>query len=432
MQQTPKPYINKFKLRHHAYGTELRRNMSKIILEKGTILPKPIQYSDIDEAMYEWVDKKMDLSYDGKRLSTYKLYSTQRISEYIQTWKGSDETNSLELNFKTVTREFNPQKGEIQGNYFNIPGHKNFAMFYVPVLEENGVEAYDRYTMKQPFGVNLLYSVSIVSNKMELINLMNEKMLYEFSAINCYISPNGHPMSMSLDEISDNSEYTIDDRKYYSQTYKIKVRGYIIREEDYEVERVPSRIVMSSHDSDASGKVYKRGKNRDMKVKFIHDDIEDSEKYIDVCNTPLNQKDKERHVEIYEETSDTRYCCDEGAQRYTNKLIKFIIDFEECLKEVSFICDKEAVMTEVETENVYDFKLFINDELMDLDNEIKFFEGDKIDVKISRDNDFKSSKLTLVAYDPNESIDNEHIAESPLDDEIGEEDIYVDKEEKQR
>ena len=172
MQQTPKPYINKFKLRHHAYGTELRRNMSKIILEKGTILPKPIQYSDIDEAMYEWVDKKMDLSYDGKRLSTYKLYSTQRISEYIQTWKGSDETNSLELNFKTVTREFNPQKGEIQGNYFNIPGHKNFAMFYVPVLEENGVEAYDRYTMKQPFGVNLLYSVSIVSNKMELINLM--------------------------------------------------------------------------------------------------------------------------------------------------------------------------------------------------------------------------------------------------------------------
>ena len=159
----PKPYMDKLKLRHHAFGTERRRNMSKMILERGTPFPKPIEYSDIDEAFFKWVDEKIRIVYDGKRLPTYKLYSTQRLSEYLQEWDKQDDTGNPILNFKTVTRELNPQKGENQGSYFNIPGHKDFAMFYVPVLQENGTEAYDKYTMKQPFSVNFLYSVSIIS-----------------------------------------------------------------------------------------------------------------------------------------------------------------------------------------------------------------------------------------------------------------------------
>jgi hypothetical protein len=131
----PKPYIDKFRLRRHAYGTERRRNMSKMILEEGTPFPKPIEYSDIDQEMFNWVDKKFNLVYDGVRLPTYKLYSTQRISEYSQTWSQTDDYGNVIMNFKTITRENNPQKGENQGAYFNIPGHKDFAMFYVPVLQ---------------------------------------------------------------------------------------------------------------------------------------------------------------------------------------------------------------------------------------------------------------------------------------------------------
>ena len=195
----PKPFLDKFKLRHHAYGTERRRNMSKLILEQGTPLPKPIEYSDIDDSMYHWVVEHIDIAYDGKKLPTYKLYSTQRLSEYLQTWDKQDEVGNPIINFLTITRELNPQKGENQGNYFNIPGHKDFAMFYVPVLQENGTEAYDKYTMKQPTQINFIYTISIISNKMEIINEVNELMHYEFNAITCYVSPNGHPMSMTLD-----------------------------------------------------------------------------------------------------------------------------------------------------------------------------------------------------------------------------------------
>jgi hypothetical protein len=141
--------MDKLKLRHHAIGTERRRNMSKLILEEGTPFPQPIEYSDIDIAVFNWVDKKINLVYEGERLPTYKLFSTQRISEYSQTWSHTDDYGNIMMNFKTVTRDNNPQKGEITSNYFNIPGHKDFTMFYVPVLQENGTEAYDKYTMKQ-------------------------------------------------------------------------------------------------------------------------------------------------------------------------------------------------------------------------------------------------------------------------------------------
>lgn len=435
MQQKPKPYLDKFRLRRHAFGTEQRRNMSKLILEQGTPFPKPIEYSDIDESMFKWVEEHIDIVYDGKKLPTYKLYSTQRLSEYIQSWDKQDDTGNPIINFKTVTRELNPQKGDNQGNYFNIPGHKDFAMFYVPVLQENGTEAYDKYTMKQPTQINFIYTVSIISNKMEIINKMNELMHYEFNAIDCYISPNHHPMSMTLEDISDESEYTIDDRKYYSQSYKIKVRGYIIRKEDYKVERIPSRIVMSSHDSDASGIVTRRGKNKrnDEKVQFIEDIklSDDDKKRIIESDTEhcemIPMEDRERVIEIEEEIPDTTACCPKPS-KYYNKIMKVIMNFD-CTLELTFIIDKDMVLTSVETDNVYDFRIIVNGESMSLDNNIKFFEGDEITVKISRDDVFKPSVLTLVGYDPNVAFDKDDIAEVSVDEQVNEEDILINYDE---
>ena len=430
----PKPYMDKLKLRHHAVGTERRRNMSKLILEEGTPFPQPIEYSDIDIAVFNWVDKKIDLVYEGERLPTYKLFSTQRISEYSQTWSHTDDYGNIMMNFKTVTRDNNPQKGEITSNYFNIPGHKDFAMFYVPVLQENGTEAYDKYTMKQPFGVNFTYSVSIITNKMELLNEMNEKMHYEFSAIQCYIEPNGHPMSMTLEDISDDSEYTIDDRKYYSQTFKIKVRGYIIRREDYKVERVPSRFVMSSRDSDAAGIVNRRGKNRreDERVKFIEEPVKfpPIETLIDEerCETPLPEE-VQKPSDVYEETDDARECCTPEESRYYKKLVKIIMTFDDCIKELSFQIDKDVIVDHLEIENVYDFKIFVNEEEIELEEGYRFEKDDEITVKISRENEFSDSEVTFIGYDPETAFDKENLPEVSIDEKPDEEHILINPKE---
>ena len=426
--------MDKLRLRRVSNGGERRRNISLRILEKGTPLPKPIEYADIDNAMFEWVDKKFDLTCNGKKLPTYKLYSTQRLSEYAQSWSNLDESGSLILNFKTITREMNPQKGMSQGGYFNIPGHKDFAVFYVPILQENGTEAFDRYTIKQPFAVSLIYTVSIITNKVELLNEMNQLMNYEFNAINAFLYPNEHPMSMKLDSVSDDSEYSIEDRKYYAQSYKITVNGYIIRKEDFSVERIPSRFVMAMKDS--VGNEYRRGKNRKLseRVTFMEDlpNTSKTKKFTlsamggeSDCETFPFGNDKMRPQEIVPiEDADTSCCIGEG-NKYYNKVVKILIDFDECLTEIKFAIDKDIVINSVEVENVYDFRILINQEVVSLDDEIKMYAEDEITVKISRKDMFAKSSLTLVGYDPNVAIDSSDLKESSLDEPIGEEIIEI-------
>ena len=426
--------MDKLRLRRVSNGGERRRNISLRILEKGTPLPKPIEYADIDNAMFEWVDKKFDLTCNGKKLPTYKLYSTQRLSEYAQSWSNLDESGSLRLNFKTITREMNPQKGMSQGGYFNIPGHKDFAVFYVPILQENGTEAFDRYTIKQPFAVSLIYTVSIITNKVELLNEMNQLMNYEFNAINAFLYPNEHPMSMKLDSVSDDSEYSIEDRKYYAQSYKITVNGYIIRKEDFSVERIPSRFVMAMKDS--VGNEYRRGKNRKLseRVTFMEDlpNTSKTKKFTlsamggeSDCETFPFGNDKMRPQEIVPiEDADTSCCIGEG-DKYYNKVVKILIDFDECLTEIKFAIDKDIVINSVEVENVHDFRILINQEVVSLDDEIKMYAEDEITVKISRKDMFAKSSLTLVGYDPNVAIDSSDLKESSLDEPIGEEIIEI-------
>lgn len=426
--------MDKLRLRRVSNGGERRRNISLRILEKGTPLPKPIEYADIDNAMFEWVDKKFDLTCNGKKLPTYKLYSTQRLSEYAQSWSNLDESGSLILNFKTITREMNPQKGMSQGGYFNIPGHKDFAVFYVPILQENGTEAFDRYTIKQPFAVSLIYTVSIITNKVELLNEMNQLMNYEFNAINAFLYPNEHPMSMKLDSVSDDSEYSIEDRKYYAQSYKITVNGYIIRKEDFSVERIPSRFVMAMKDS--VGNEYRRGKNRKLseRVTFMEDlpNTSKTKKFTlsamggeSDCETFPFGNDKMRPQEIVPiEDADTSCCIEEG-DKYYNKVVKILIDFDECLTEIKFAIDKDIVINSVEVENVHDFRILINQEVVSLNDEIKMYAEDEITVKISRKDMFAKSSLTLVGYDPNVAIDSSDPKESSLDEPIGEEIIEI-------
>lgn len=418
--QNPKKYIDHLQYRKHAVGKERRLNMSKAILEHGTPLPRPIEYSDIDIAFFNWVDKVFPLVNDGELLPTYKLFSTQRLSEYAQTWQNLDSKGNLVLNFKSVTRENNPQKGESQGGYFNIPGHKDFAMFYVPVLQDNGVEAYDKYTIKQPFAVNFMYKVSIFTNKYELLNKMNESMQYEFSALNCYIAPNEHPMPMTLESVSDESEYTIDDYKYYAQTYDIKVKGYIIRREDMKVERIASRLIMQNQAEEG-----KRQPSAKGKVEFIKWNRENTVTPA-ACDIPPYGEPADPNAKVKVKIEPWNPCGIEEESDYYNKIVKIFMHFDECTSSITFTIDKEIVLDSVETDNVYDFRLLVNGEVMNLENEVKLYDGDSVEVKITRDDMYRSSDMTLIGYDPNVVIDKTYLPESSLDEnDVDEEDIEI-------
>lgn len=375
----PKPFLENFKLRNKSYGIDRRRDLSKIILENGTPLPKPITYKDIDDSFFNWVNNEIEISFENEKIPTYKLYSNQRINEYAQNWNYTDDVGNLLMNFKTVTRDSNPEKGTNQGENYNIPGNRKYPMFAVPILQENGSEAYDIYSMEQPFCVDFIYTVSIITNKYDLINIMNEKINYEFKAITQYINVNGHFIPMNLESISDESEYNIDDRKYYSQSYKIRVKAYIIREEDFTVTKVPSRF----------------------KISLLGD-----KKRKDIVKIDYNS--------------------------YENMESTLIINFPICIDKVETQINFNLKITDIELKNIsldY-FRMYINDEIIinrnDVPDIINIVKNDILKIEFSPDDVTKESSLILKGVNLDEVVNVNYNPESSLDEKPNKEEIILD------
>lgn len=345
-------YKNRLLLRRPSVGHDRRREIAKGTLKDSTPLPKTLLYKDIDECFSEWVKEELSIAFEGELLPTISLYSSQRFSEYMQTWGNVDDKKNIILNFKAITRENNPKTGTIVGQTKNIPGEHPALLKTVEAYDSNNRKYYIDYRMKQPMPIDLVYTVSLLTNKYELLNEFNMIVNDKFKAIDTYIQPNGHFIPMKLNDISDESEYSIDNRQFYSQSYNITVMGYIITEDDFIVEERPE-IKYASYENE----------------KGTYADIEEFE-------------------------------CDNASQ-YQYKKINLIIHFESCSTSYKFKIDTNFESQTIETENVRFYRLWINDvEVKDFENKIRVRENDEIKIKgLTRFNAYKESIITFKGYD---------------------------------
>ena len=342
-----KEYKNYIDLHNHPTGDDRRLEMLSDILKSGTFLPNTVEYKDIDEEFTRWVESLKITSDDGVEFPTMKLFSNQRFSEYTQSWKHTDSNNNLLLNFKTVSRENFPQFGKIQNGYWNIPGDDRFYLMKRQiVLDDNGSESLLDLKMKQPVAIDLNYKLTIFTTQYHSINDFNIIINKAFSSRQCYIKPNEHFMPMTLDGISDESSYSIDDRQFYGQTYNIKVLAYIITKEDYRVEEIP----------------LKRGITIPVMGRPTHKPdiaIEECENNEDVVLTITYPK------------------------KTTNNVASFTIDMD-------------MTVTDIETENLFNnYEIYVNGEKKDKSINIQFKDGDKIKVKTSKQLKNNEAKIIL-------------------------------------
>lgn len=335
-------YKNSIQLKTESVGDERRYELLSDILQGGTFLPKTVVYKDIDEAFKKFVEEKLHfVSDDGKELPTMVLYSNQRFSEYTQSWQYTDENKNLILNFKTVSRENNPQYGKIQNGLWNIPGDKFYLAKRQIVLDDNGSESILDLKMKQPMAADLNYKVSIFCTKYEMINDFNILVNSLFTGRQCYIWPNEHPMPMTLEGVSDESSYQIDDRQYYAQTYNIKVMGYVITENDYKVEEIPLK----------------------RKVEMP---------------TSLDSNSRRKAVvEIDEEETE------------------ILITFPAGCKKAKFIIDTDFSVSDIELTNVRSFKIKVNESNI-IGKTFILADGDEVEVEISQIHKDKESSLKML------------------------------------
>ena len=232
-------YKNILKLRHLPDPIEERENLFKEVLKDSTPLPQTLELQDIDVAFKDWVEKDLSIVFEGNDIPTIALFSAQRFSEYMDSWQNNDDNKNIIMNFKVITRENNPQPGTLHNKNMNIPGGFTYLMKRTLMEDKNGRPYFLDYRMRQPFCVDLLYTVSLVTNKYQLLNEFNTMLNKKFCAIQSYIRPNGHFLPMKLEGITDESEYSMDDRQFFSQSYQIRVMAYIIQEDDIIQEEKP-------------------------------------------------------------------------------------------------------------------------------------------------------------------------------------------------
>jgi hypothetical protein len=343
-----KKNLNDLNLHQPLLGNERRLEMFNDIVANGVPLPKAVTYQDIDDDFKRWVNEDLVIVDDnGNKFPTMSLFSNQRFSEYSQSWSFTDKNNNLLLNFKTVTRENNPQYGKIQGGLWNIPGDRFYTMQKVKHLDENGTESLLVFKMREPVAVDFKYKLTIFATKFQYINDFNTIMVKKFAARQCYIRPNGHYMSMILEGINDESEYNIDDRQFYSQSYDIKVMGYILTEDDFRVYEEP------------------------LKQGFSF------------MQLPKRKK-KTSDVEI-EETKG----------KYFDE-ISLEVTFPKNSTKTEFTIDTDFIVKNIELENVTkNYRIIVKDDELQENKIISFKENDKIKITINKRNPIKESKLIL-------------------------------------
>lgn len=361
--ESPMTYKNALELADlDKHGDERRIELLSNALADGTFLPNTVTYKDIDSTMKKWVEKYLYISYEGKELPTMSLFSNQRFSEYTQSWQFTDNDKNILMNFKTISREINPSFGTNQGSMYNIPGNRFYTMIRKRVLDDNGTESYLDYMMKQPFCVDIAYNVSIFTNKYQLINEFNMLLNDAFKARQCYIAPNDYYMPMILDSINDESEYEINDRQFFAQTFVIIVKAYIITENDFKIEERPARWT----------------------VNFM-----------------IEEQGRKPRAEI-EESDNFEY-----NGRFYYKPVTLTLNYPLCSDVCKFNMDSNFKIIDADYENVVkNIKIFVNDEKTDWKN-LSITDGDSVKVAINRYYINEPSKLIFYGYDPTIVYDSE-------------------------
>ena len=241
------------------------------------------------------------------------------------------------LNFKTITRENNPQFGKIHNGYWNIPGNdRYYLMKRQMVLDDNGSESILDLKMRQPVAVDLNYKLTIFTTQYHLVNDFNTLITKAFSSRQCYIKPNEHFMPMTLESVSDESNYSIDDRQFYGQTFNIKVMAYIITEDDYRVEQIP----------------YKRG--------------------VTVPTMTVKKNMPEAYIEECEDDSGT--------------VTLTVLYPKKCARTVaSFTVDTDVTINNITVQNLFNnYEIFVNGEICDKTQDFPIFDGDNVVIKASK------------------------------------------------
>ena len=222
--------------------SERREQLLEYINKDGTYLPKSVLHADLDRGMLDFVKTDLEVITAGKIVPMLDiLITTQNWSQYLETWKFVDLDYNPSPPFITVVRSPEVKYGTNPSLQYTIPNRKQF--YYASVPTWNGNEqGMDIYTIPQPVPVDINYSVKIICNRMRELNQLNKIVMQKFSSRQAYTFIKGQYVPIIMNNVSDESQMSLDARKYYVQSYDFTMLGYLIDEEEFQVKPAIQRV----------------------------------------------------------------------------------------------------------------------------------------------------------------------------------------------
>jgi hypothetical protein len=220
-----------------------REELLEYIQKDGTYLPKSVLHEDLDRGMLDFIKEELKIVVEGKIIPTVdRIITTQNWSQYVETNLFIDLDFNPSPPFITLVRIPEVKYGSNPSLVYTIPNRKQFYYASVPTWDGN-VAGMDIYTIPQPVPVDMKYSLKIICNRMRELNQLNKVVMQTFSSRQAYRFIKGQYVPIILDNISDESQMTLDARKYYVQSYDFTMLGYLIDEEEFEVKPAIARAL---------------------------------------------------------------------------------------------------------------------------------------------------------------------------------------------
>jgi hypothetical protein len=219
-----------------------REELLEYINKDGTYLPKSVLHADLDRGMLDFVKNELQVISGGEIIPMVDIIiTTQNWSQYVETALFVDLDYNPSPPFITVVRQPEVKFGTNPSLQYTIPNRKQF--YYASVPTWNGNEqGMDIYTIPQPVPVDINYSVKIICNRMRELNQLNKVIMQTFASRQAYTFIKGQYVPIILNNISDESQMSLDSRKYYIQNYDFTMLGYLIDEEEFEVKPAIARV----------------------------------------------------------------------------------------------------------------------------------------------------------------------------------------------
>lgn len=223
-----------------------RQELLDRITKSDSFLPDSILHDDLDLGMLEFIKKNFIVISDGEQIPVIdRILTIQRWGEFTANWQFSDEDGNMKLPFIAVIRKPDAQPGTNPITQRTIPDRATFYYASVPTWNGNQLGA-DIYKIPQPVAIDITYEVTIICTKFRDLNRFNKIILQKFSSRQAYTTVKGHYIPIVLDTIDDNTPMsTLDGRRFYIQTYKFTMLGFLIDSDEFEVKPAVSRLFLT-------------------------------------------------------------------------------------------------------------------------------------------------------------------------------------------